>query len=153
MAVPVVLGVIFAVVLIIRLTPGDPALILLGQGASQHAVTALREELGLNRSIPVQYVEYVKNAVTGNLGRSYRSGERVTTVIAKALPNTVILTLAGLAVSIVIGLPIGIFSAVRRNTVWDYSLTTLSLLGLSMPVFWTGIIMQWFFHAYPINTG
>jgi peptide/nickel transport system permease protein len=145
MAVPVVLGVVFAVVLIIRLTPGDPAVVLLGLGATPEAVAALRSELGLDQSILVQYVDYVSDAVTGDLGRSYRSGERVVDIIVKALPNTILLTLAGLAISIAIGLPIGIFSAVRRNTAWDYVLTALALLGLSMPVFWTGIIMQWLF--------
>lgn len=143
MTVPVVLGVVFFVVLIVRITPGNPALILLGQAATPEAVASLEHELGLDESLPAQYGDYLRNLLHGNLGRSYRSGELVTSVIADALPNTLLLTLSGLAISLLIGLPIGIVSALRRNTIWDHGLTVLSLLGLSMPVFWTGIILQW----------
>lgn len=143
MTVPVVLGVVFFVVLIVRITPGNPALILLGQAATPEAIASLERELGLDEPLLVQYGHYLVDLLNGDLGRSYRSGEQVTAVIAEALPNTLLLTFSGLTVSILIGLPIGIFSALRRNTVWDHGLTALSLLGLSMPVFWTGIIMQW----------
>jgi peptide/nickel transport system permease protein len=143
LALPVVLGVLFIVALIVRLTPGDPAVILLGQGASPEAIAALRNELGLNESIFLQYVSYVVHALSGDLGRSYRSGQLVVQVIAESLPNTFLLTFGGLVVSLVVGLPIGILSALRANTFWDRALVTLSLLGLSMPVFWTGIMMQW----------
>jgi peptide/nickel transport system permease protein len=145
LSIPVVLGVVFAVALIVRLTPGDPAIVLLGQGATPSAVAALRNELGLNHSVVVQYVHYLAHAVEWDLGRSYRSNERVTDIIASALPNTLLLTSAGLAISLAIGLPMGIASAIWRNTGLDHSLTGVSLLGLSMPIFWTGIIMQWFF--------
>jgi peptide/nickel transport system permease protein len=143
LALPVVLGVLFIVALIVRLTPGDPAVILLGQGASPEAIAALRNELGLNESIFLQYVSYVVHALSGDLGRSYRSGQLVVQVIAESLPNTFLLTFGGLVVSLVVGLPVGILSALRANTFWDRALVTLSLLGLSMPVFWTGIMMQW----------
>ena len=144
-ALPVFLGVIFAVVLIVRLTPGDPAIILLGQAASPASVAALHRELGLDQSIPVQFVEYFGRALTGDLGRSYRTGETVTAVIASALPYTMALTAAGLAISLVIGVPIGIVSAFKQNSLWDHVLTAFALLGLSMPVFWIGTIMQWYF--------
>ncbi len=111
LSIPVVLGVVFAVALIVRLTPGDPAIVLLGQGATPSAVAALRNELGLNHSVVVQYVHYLAHAVEWDLGRSYRSNERVTDIIASALPNTLLLTSAGLAISLAIGLPMGIASA------------------------------------------
>lgn len=144
-ALPVFVGVVFAVVLIVRLTPGDPAIILLGQAASPVAVAALRAELGLDQSIVVQFVDYFGRALFGDLGRSYRSGESVVEVITSALPYTALLTAAGLAISLLIGVPIGIVSAFRQNGFWDYVLTALALLGLSMPVFWIGTIMQWYF--------
>ena len=144
-ALPVFVGVIFAVVLIVRLTPGDPAIILLGQAASPASVAALRTELGLDQSIPMQFVNYFGRAMVGDLGRSYRSGESVTEVIASALPYTMALTAAGLAISLFIGVPIGIISAFKQNSAWDHVLTAFALLGLSMPVFWIGTIMQWYF--------
>jgi ABC-type dipeptide/oligopeptide/nickel transport system permease component len=143
LTLPVVLGVLFAVSLIVRLTPGDPAVVLLGQSANPQAITALRKELGLDQPILMQYLAYLGNALAGDLGRSYRSGQAVTAIIAASLPNTILLTVGGLIVSLAIGLPIGIFSALRSSSWLDRALTTLSLLGLSMPVFWTGIIMQW----------
>jgi peptide/nickel transport system permease protein/oligopeptide transport system permease protein len=143
LTLPVVFGVVFAVVLIVRITPGDPAIILLGQGATPEAINALRRELGLDQTIIGQYLDYVWRLLNGDLGRSYRSGERVTEVIARTLPNTLALTAAGLAISLAIGLPVGVFSALRRNSFWDYALGGMALLGLSMPVFWIGIILQW----------
>ena len=145
LSIPVVLGVVFAVALIVRLTPGDPAIVLLGQAATPEAVAALHRELGLNQSILVQFLHYLGHAVEMDLGRSYRSNEKVTDIIAAALPNTLLLTGAGLGVSLTIGLPMGIASAIWRDTGLDHLLTGVSLLGLSMPVFWTGIIMQWLF--------
>lgn len=145
MAVPVFLGVVLGVVLIVRLTPGDPAVILLGQGATPDSINALRAELGLDQPIFMQFFEYLGRVMTGDLGRSYRSGESVVAVIATALPYTALLTFAGLVISLVIGIPVGIISAVRHNTVWDHVLSGLTLLGLSMPVFWIGTLMQWYF--------
>jgi peptide/nickel transport system permease protein len=144
-ALPVFLGVVFAVVLIVRLTPGDPAVILLGQAASPSAVASLRAELGLDQPILFQFLDYLSGALTGDLGRSYRSGESVVEVIVNALPYTALLTAAGLAISLIIGIPIGIISAYNHNTAWDHVLSGFALLGLSMPVFWFGTIMQWFF--------
>ena len=144
-ALPVFIGVVFAVVLIVRLTPGDPAIILLGQAASPASVAALRSELGLDQSIVMQFVEYFGKALVGDLGRSYRSGESVVEVIASALPYTAVLTAAGLAISLLVGVPIGIISAFKQNSIWDHVLTAFALLGLSMPVFWIGTIMQWYF--------
>ena len=144
-ALPVFIGVVFAVVLIVRLTPGDPAIILLGQAASPASVAALRGELGLDHSIVVQFADYFGRALVGDLGRSYRSGESVVEVIASALPYTAALTLAGLTISLFIGVPIGIISAFKQNSLTDHVLTGVALLGLSMPVFWIGTIMQWYF--------
>lgn len=144
-ALPVFLGVVLAVVLIVRLTPGDPAVVLLGQAASPAAVTSLRAELGLDQSIPMQFLDYLSRAVVGDLGRSYRTGESVVAVIADTLPYTALLTVAGLFLSLVIGIPIGIIAALRRNSLWDHALSAFALLGLSMPVFWIGTIMQWYF--------
>jgi len=144
-ALPVFIGVVFAVVLIVRLTPGDPAIILLGQAASPASVAALRNELGLDQSIPIQFVDYFGRALVGDLGRSYRSGESVVEVIKSALPYTAALTFAGLAISLLIGVPVGIISAFKQNSIWDHVLTGFALLGLSMPVFWIGTLMQWYF--------
>ena len=93
----------------------------------------------------MQFTDYVRRAATGDLGRSYRSGEAVTAVIARALPYTVALTTAGLMIAVLIGIPVGVVSAFWQNSVWDHLLSGLALLGLSMPVFWLGTMMQWYF--------
>ncbi len=125
MMIPVLLGISLIVFSIMELTPGDPVSLMLGEGASEQAVHELREQMGLNDNFFVKYVRYVKNAVMGDLGISYRNKVPVISEIVSRFPTTLNLTFWGVVLSVVIGIPVGIISAVKQYTIID----TLSLLA------------------------
>ena len=145
LAIPVVLGVIFVVMLTMELVPGDPAEIMLGDFATEEAVRALRHELGLDKPILVRYVQYIGRLLRGDLGRSLREQRPVAMEIAAAWPATFKLSLAAILIALVLGIPAGVISATRRYSWFDNFSRLFSLLGLSMPVFWTGILLIIFF--------
>jgi peptide/nickel transport system permease protein len=147
-AVPTVIGVLTCVFLITRLVPGDPALLILGEYAPQEQVVQLRQELGLDQPIHVQYFRYLSRVVRGDLGVSLRTERSVIKEIIDVFPYTVELALVGIFISIVIGVPIGMISAKSRNTPLDYITMTFAMLGISMPVFWTGILLTLVFSLY-----
>jgi ABC-type dipeptide/oligopeptide/nickel transport system permease component len=126
----------------IHLVPGDPVLVMLSEFASAGDQQALREELGLNKPLYVQYWRYASSAVRGDLGRSVRSNRPVISEIASRFPNTVRLAVAALALAVIIGGCIGILSAVRRNTLFDHGAMVAVLFGLSMPGFWLGLMLM-----------
>lgn len=121
--------------------PGDPVLALAGEDRDPETLAAIRERLGLNDPLPVQYARWLGNALTGDLGRSYRTGEPVLDVIAQKLPVTLQLGIMAMAIALIIGIPAGILSATRRGTVVDYGANVLALSGLSLPNFWLGIML------------
>src|SRR5262245_32866781 len=131
----VLLGVTFVIHATMSLVPGDPAVILLGESATAEQRTALRAELGLDRPFLARYASYVGDAARGSLGRSYRSRRPVIDEIKDALPPTLRLSLAAMIVTVAVGIPAGVASAVRSNTTTDRLVSIVSLLGLSMPVF------------------
>ncbi|HKG26656.1 MAG TPA: ABC transporter permease, partial [Thermomicrobiales bacterium] len=140
LAVPLILLVSFMTFAIMRLLPGDPALAALGgQAASPEAVDELRNELGLDKPFYVQYVDFLAGAVQGDFGRSLRTGTRVTEEIRTTLPATAKLAASGLAVAVLIGVPLGVVAALKRNTVVDWFAVLLSTLGISVPTFWLGL--------------
>lgn len=141
MLIPVVLGISFVVFSIMSLTPGDPAQLILGESASAEALESKREELGLNDPFFVQYFRYVFNAMQGDFGRSYSTNVPVTKEIMSRFPNTLALTLSAVFLAICIGIPIGVFTAVRQYSLWDSGIMLLTLLGVSMPVFWLGLML------------
>lgn len=141
MLIPVLLGATFIVFCIMDLTPGDPARIILGAEASAEDIENLREELGLNRPLLVRYFSYIGGVVQGDLGTSYRNNISVSSQIAERLPNTFLLAFSGMLVAIIIGIPVGIISAKRQYTVFDYVSMVFALIGASAPVFWVGLIM------------
>ena len=106
--IPVMLGVTLLVFAIMYLTPGDPAQLILGESAPKEAVAALREKMGLNDPFFMQYLRFVKNALVGDFGRSYTTGREVFEEIFARFPNTVVLAVLGVIISIVIGIPVGI---------------------------------------------
>lgn len=125
-----------------EITPGDPAQTLLGTDASPEAVEALREELGLNRPFLVRYGSYVWNLVTKfDMGTSYSTMQPVSTEIMQRFPTTFLYATLCMIVAICIGIPLGIISATRQYSIFDRISTTLSLLGVSMPTFWFGLIL------------
>lgn len=143
-AVPVLIGMSFLVFLLMQLAPGDPVTLLLGEDAEPHEIEEVTREWGLDQPIIVQYWQFVSQAVQGNFGESMRYGEPVTQLVAERLPATVELALASLLVAIIIALPIGVYSAIKHNSMWDHSGMTVALIGISLPNFWLGIMLIFF---------
>ena len=146
MMIPVLLGITILVFLMLHLTPGDPARSMLGDTASPAEIEALREELGLNDNLIVQYLRYMKNLVFhGSLGTSYVSGREVMSEILNRFPTTILLALCGIFVTVLIGVPTGIIAAVKQNSWMDKVATFIGLFGVSMPAFWLGLLLAQFF--------
>lgn len=145
MAVVVILGVTFVVFLIVHIVPGDPARVILGAYASDAAVAAIRERLGLNAPFLAQYAVWLGNALHGNLGSSLITSQPVGPQLLQRLGPTLELTIASLVVSLGIAFPVGIISAVRRGSKLDLVASFLSQIGVSVPSFWMGILLILFF--------
>jgi peptide/nickel transport system permease protein len=147
-SVPVVLGVIFAVMLTIEMIPGDPVTLMLGEHATQESVAAVREALGLDKPLLVRYAQYIGNLLHGDLGRSIRERRLVSQELADVWPATLELTTAALAIAVIFGVLAGVVSAVWPNSFFDGVMRLGSLFGLSMPVFWTGLTLIIFFSLW-----
>ncbi len=143
--VPVLLGVSVLVFSFIHLIPGDPALTMLGERATPEKVAEVRARLGLDRPIWQQYVLYIGNAVRGDLGVSIVRGDPVASDLLRRFPATVELAMAAIVVAIALGIPIGVASAVWRNSPLDSLARLGALTGVSMPIFWLGLVLAWFF--------
>jgi ABC-type dipeptide/oligopeptide/nickel transport system permease component len=139
--VPTVIGVSLVTFLMLHLTPGDPVAIMLGEFASGPAVARLRAELGLDQPLALQYVKFVGRALRGDLGTSIRSRRAVSDEIADRFPSTVGLTLAATTLAVSVGVPIGVVAATTKRTVVDSAAMGFALLGLSMPTFWSGLLL------------
>ena len=143
--VPVLLGVSILVFSFIHLIPGDPALTMLGERATPEKVAEVRARLGLDRPIWQQYLLYVGNALHGDLGVSIVRGDPVASDLLRRFPATVELAVAAITVAIALGIPIGVASAVWRNSLLDSLARLGALTGVSMPIFWLGLVLAWFF--------
>jgi len=141
MLIPVLLGVTFLVFFIISLTPGDVADMILGQGATKESVAKLREDMGLNDPLPVQYGRYLGRLLQGDMGLSYATGKPVAGEIAARYPNTLRLAFFSILVSILISIPVGVVSAVKQYSIFDNLGMILALVGISMPSFWLGLML------------
>lgn len=142
LAIPVLIGVSIITFASLHLIPGDPARTLLfGTNATPQQVEALREQLGLNRSMPVQYVEYLGRLLHGDLGQSYINQVPVTSEIAQRLPSTIELALAALVVALVIGVPAGLIAGMRPGTWLDRVATSGAVLGVAIPYFWLALVL------------
>jgi ABC-type dipeptide/oligopeptide/nickel transport system permease component len=141
LAIPVLLGVATLVFSLIHLVPGDPAQAMLGEGASPQDVAELRKTLGLDRPLLTQYGVFLRRAVVGDLGVSFRTGQPVVTMIVERVPATAELAFAAMAVAVIIALPLGIVAAVWRGSAIDYGAMTFALAGISIPNFWLGPLL------------
>jgi peptide/nickel transport system permease protein len=141
LAVPILLAVFTLVFLVVRVIPGDPAVAALGDYASQEAVEALRERMGLNDPLIVQYFRFLGNLLRGDLGNSMISGKSISEQVAYVLPYSVELTLVSILIGGLLGVPLGVLTAVKRNSFLDYLGRIVSLLGLSVPAFYFGILL------------
>ena len=143
--IPVMLGVYTLVFVVMQVLPGDPAHIRAGPGATAEEVENIRHELGLDKPVPVQYFLYLQRAVRLDFGRSFRSNRLVVDELKSRYPTTVQLTVAATAIFLSLGLPLGVIAAVKRNSIWDGLAILVSLLGISMPAFWLGLLLIWNF--------
>ncbi len=139
--IPVVFGVLVAVFIMLKLTPGDPAAALLGIQATPEELARVQHAMGLDRPWHIQFGIWLGNALTGDLGKSYISKKPVIELIMTRLPVTLELTIFAMLLAILIGIPAGILSAARRYTWVDYTITSLALFGVSMPSFWFAILL------------
>jgi peptide/nickel transport system permease protein len=139
--IPVLLGVSIVVFFMVRAIPGDPAQIMLGQQATQEQVQQIRENMGLDKPIFVQYGLFLKDALRGDLGDSIVTGRPVTTELLTRLPATLELTAFAMLIAILVGIPVGVISAVRQYSLLDKTTSVLALTGISMPIFWLAMIL------------
>jgi peptide/nickel transport system permease protein len=142
---PVLLGVSILVFLIMQLTPGDPALIILGPRATPKALEALRHQLGLDLPIHTQYLRWIANILQGDWGYSIHYKHKVIDLIAQRLSATMLLTASALLISTTFGVFAGIISATKQYSWQDRTFMTSALIGFCLPVFWLALIMQFFF--------
>ncbi len=151
-AIPSILGVLIIVFAMVRLAPGDPALLLAGEFADAATVERIRERFGLNEPPHVQFGKFIGGVVQGDLGRSTRTNRQVTEDLADYFPNTLELALGAILIALVVGIGLGIAAALKPNTWVDALAMILALIGVSMPVFWFGLLaimyfsveLQWF---------
>lgn len=142
---PVVFGVLLLTFLLLHLVPGDPVDVMLGESAALADRAQLRAELGLDQSLPVQFVQYLKHLAHGDFGRSIHSGQAVSSLLAERLPATLKLAMLALLIALLVGLPLGIIAALRARH-WPDTLATLFSLSLSaMPHFWLGPLLMLLF--------
>lgn len=144
----ILLSVSILVFISVRLIPGDPAQIMLGERASTEALERLREQLGLNQPIYVQYFIYLKNLLSGDLGTSIVTNNKILSEIIRKFPATIELAFASMFISIIMGVTAGILAAVYRNSWIDNIVMVFALTGVSMPIFWLGLILMLIFSSY-----
>jgi peptide/nickel transport system permease protein len=143
-AVPVILGISFLIFLLMHIAPGDPVTLLLGDDATPADIARTRQEWGLDRPLIVQYWEFLTRAVTGDFGKSLKFNESVTKLVGERLPATLELAFASLCVAITIAVPLGVYSAVKHNSLLDHAGMSIALIGVSVPNFWLGILLIYF---------
>lgn len=139
--VPILFGVSLATFVVMHLFTTDPAEMILGQHATTDRVEALRQELGLNKPIHIQFGDYISNTVHGDLGKSVITKTSITDELMKRFPATVELAIAAIIVATVMGISLGVISAVKQNSIYDYGTMVVALMGVSMPIFWLGLMM------------
>ena len=144
---PVLFGISLLVFLMLRLIPGDPVRVMLGERASPAEMEHLRQELGLDRSLPLQYLAYAGQLLQGDLGRSILRNTRVSEDLGRTFPATVELACAAMAIAIFFGVGLGSLAAVKRNSWWDSLCGLVSLVGVSIPIFWLGLVLLLLFPA------
>lgn len=143
--IPVLLGVTLIIYLIMSMAPGDPAKVILGEQATPEQIAELREQMGLNDPVLVQYARYILNLCKGSMGTSYNSGIECSIEIMARFPNTLRLAAVAVTLSVILALPLGVLAAVKQNSVFDGVSMIIALIGISMPVFWLGMLLILFF--------
>jgi peptide/nickel transport system permease protein len=142
---PVLIGILLVTFIIVRAIPGDPCVVMLGEKASPEKCAAFKERFGLNDNYVVQFVRYIGNMVQGDFGVSIRFGRPVSDLISERLPMTIELTICAMLFSTIIGILLGTLSALKRNTWIDSVTMIIANIGVSMPVFWLGLMLAYLF--------
>lgn len=143
--IPVLLGITLLVFCFLHLIPGDPAVVILGERATPDQIEALREKMGLNQPLPIQYLTFLSSLLRFDLGSSIISNIPIADELRNRFPATLELAIAAMLVALVIGIPTGIFAAVKKNSWLDNLMMTGSLLGVSLPVYWLGLLLIYLF--------
>src|SRR5919204_6442089 len=143
--VPTVLGLLVVTFMISRVIPADPVALVAGETATPAQVEALRKELGFDRPLPVQFVDYAGRLVRGDMGTSLFTRRPIVDDLLHRLPATIELTVVAMVVSVLIGIPLGVLSALWRNSLLDHTLRVLTVSGLAIASFWLGIMLQLLF--------
>ncbi len=141
MVIPILLGVATIIFILMFMVPGDPARLMMGQHGDERVLATIRHEMGLDRPLYIQYVKFIGRLVQGDLGMSYRQRRPVATIIAERFPATLKLALTAMTLAVLIGMTLGIIAAVNRNRIWDLLVMVMSLTGISLPVFWLGMML------------
>jgi ABC-type dipeptide/oligopeptide/nickel transport system permease component len=144
--IPTLIGVIIVTFLLTRVLPGDPAVYFAGPAATPESIADIRKSLGLDQSLPQQFLRYVDDLAHGNLGNSLATGRPVVTEIVSRLPASAELTLFGLIISMVIAIPLGILAAVKQGSWIDHTCRIVATAGVSLPVFFTGLLLVYVFY-------
>ncbi|AEH51381.1 nickel ABC transporter permease [Pseudothermotoga thermarum] len=145
LAIPVLLGVSLITFILLNVVPGDPVLEMVGKHADPATIERIRKQLGLDDPIIVQFGRFIFNAMRGDLGRSFKTNQPVMKMIMDTFPTTVKLALTSASVAIVIGIIVGIISAVKQDTIFDHTARIIALAGISAPVFWVAVVFQLIF--------
>ncbi|MBS4214693.1 ABC transporter permease [Neobacillus rhizophilus] len=141
LTIPTIFITISVIFFVLRILPSDPASVILGDNATPEAIQALREKLGLNTSVWAQYLHFLQSMIQADFGNSIATGRSVSDQIISLLPYTLELTLASILIAVIIGVPIGIYSAIKRNSISDALVRLFALMGISMPAFFLGILL------------
>jgi peptide/nickel transport system permease protein len=144
-SIGVILVMAFLVMLILDIVPGDPAALMLGENATEEMVQELRRQLGMDKPLLIRYADYIWKVLHGDLGRSVREMAQVSHLIWDAFPNTILLTAAGMFLTLIVGVPLGLVSGAKSGSWLDHSSRIISLIGLCMPVFWIGLVLMYIF--------
>jgi len=144
-AVPMLIAISIASFLLLQALPGDPTAALLGQQATEENMASMRHELGLDRPLPVQYIDFVGDALQGDFGRSYFTNQDVSTELKQRIPATVELALAAMILATIMGVSLGILASIKPRSIWDFICLFIALTGVSMPIFWLGFLLQQLF--------
>jgi peptide/nickel transport system permease protein len=145
-AIPTLIGIVIVTFLLTRALPGDPAAYFAGAAATPESIAEIRTKLGLDQPLPVQFLNYVQDLGSGNLGQSVSTGQPVATELLKRLPASLELTLTALLLSVAVAIPLGVLAAVRQDTWIDQLCRFIVTAGVSLPTFFTGLLLVYVFY-------
>ncbi len=146
-SIPLMIAVVLVVFLMLQVLPGNPVSVMMGEKANPAVIERVTEQMGLNDPVLVRFGRYLIDALHGDLGISYKLNRPIATLIGEAFPNTVKLAITAALVAWIIGIPAGVISAIKKDTLLDRFLMGFSLVGISLPVFWAAMLMQFIFSA------